>query len=88
VDKTLEDDVLITGCAGIVDAPETIGSARSCHRVRGNIPRVIFDAIREQFFVFPLSVYYSGIRSVCFPMQGDLKQAILSCAPAPYGVRA
>jgi hypothetical protein len=82
VEEALEDDVLVAGGAGIVDAPEAGGLARCRGRVGRDVCRVVPDGIRrlEQLFMFPLAVWTRrGQRGVPLPAAGY----VLENVPVP-----
>ena len=59
VQEALEDDVLVAGRAGVVDAPEAAGLARRGGRVGRDVGRVVPDGVRrlEQLLVLALAVW-------------------------------
>lgn len=52
VNETLEDDVLVASGAGVVDAPETIGSTGSRNGIGTDDFRIFLDGFCQKFIVF------------------------------------
>jgi hypothetical protein len=67
VEEALEDDVLVAGGAGVVDAAQAIGLAGRRCGVGGDVCRVVPDGVRrlEQLFVFPFPSWIGLVFCAC-----------------------
>lgn len=57
MEEALEDDVLVAGCAGVVDAAEAVGAAGGGGCVGGDIAGVVFYGVCEELIMFFLATW-------------------------------
>lgn len=62
VDEALQNDVLVAGSAGIVDAPETISTTRSRNGIGTDNFGVFLDGFCKEFVIFPFAGWMVLVR--------------------------